>query len=240
MQQTLEEHLQNQIEKSRDFFWHRLRWRAIARQLPKNEAFSLLDVGAGAGLLADYLSAEFPRASYHFIEPLESLTKHLSERYGARANGAKWPSYSGMRYLTLLDVLEHQEDDHAFLRELVSKMDVGATLFITVPALPLLWSSWDTALGHFRRYTRSTLAAVIRQQPVDVLALNYLFPEMLPMGLVRRWKDDGQQEKDASYEFPDLPKVANDALYALGRVSLALSPLAPLGTSLFAAVRKRA
>ena len=60
-------------------------------------------------------------------------------------------------FVTLLDVLEHQEDDAQFIGGLVAKMEPGSVLLLTVPALPKLWSPWDEALGHYRRYTRSSL-----------------------------------------------------------------------------------
>ena len=42
----LERHLAHQLEHGRSFFWHRLRWRAVAGWLP-DEPFVLVDVGSG-------------------------------------------------------------------------------------------------------------------------------------------------------------------------------------------------
>jgi len=233
----LEAHLQRQIEHSRDFFWHRVRWKAVARELPQGP-FELTDVGAGIGLLGDLLARDFPQATYRFVEPIESLEGGLELRFGAEANARGADGYRGSRYVTLLDVLEHQADDSAFLAELVAKMDPGATLVLTVPALQRLWSQWDVALGHHRRYDKRVLAAAFEAAPVRVRELSYLFPEMLAPAWVRRVRrrsDGPGGELDAGgAEFPDLPRPVNELLYAVGSGSERLRRLWPAGTSLLA------
>src|SRR3979411_891512 len=92
-----------------------------------------------------------------------------------------------MWYLALLDVLEHQADDRAFLDDLLHKMARGSTLIVTVPALMALWSGWDVALGHHRRYDRRSFRRAIAGLPVEVIEVSFLFPEMVPLALVRKW-----------------------------------------------------
>ena len=60
----------------------------------------------------------------------------------------------------LFDVLEHIEDDIGFLQNLHRLASPGARLYLTVPALPLLWSKEDEIGGHFRRYTQKSLRRV--------------------------------------------------------------------------------
>lgn len=238
---SLESHLLRQIEHSRKFFWHRLRWRAVKFHLPSAGPFELLDVGAGAGLLGEYLRRDLPGGSYRFVEPIASLQRHLEATYGADSNLGARRSYEGVQYLTLLDVLEHQADDRTFLLDLVEKMQPGATLIMTVPAFMGLWSRWDVALGHFRRYNKRSLMKCLEGLPVDVVEISYLFPEMLPLALVRSQLGRCRKSKrnaDSS-EFPDLPHRINDVLYALGTISMRLRRLWPVGTSLMAVLRRR-
>ena len=67
MGEALEAHLRHQIDRSGRFFWHRLRWKAIQGYLPQQGSFTVVDVGAGAGLLAEYLSRDRPEAVYRFV-----------------------------------------------------------------------------------------------------------------------------------------------------------------------------
>jgi SAM-dependent methyltransferase len=238
---SLEAHLRRQIDHSRNFFWHRLRWRAVAAHLPADRTFRLLDVGAGAGLLGVFVQRDFPRASYLFVEPIDSLARYLETVYGVGANAARLSSYRDVEYVLLLDVLEHQRDDRPFLAELLERMAPGATLIITVPALRALWSGWDVALGHQRRYDRSSLRRVVDGLPARVGEVSYLFPEMIPFALLRKRIRTVAQDGHASEEsaaFPDLPRIVNDGLYAVGRCSLALRRYAPAGSSLLMVLRK--
>ena len=73
MTEALEAHLRRQIEHSARFFWHRVRWSAVSIYLPKNKPFELLDIGAGAGVLGTFLAKDRPQATYHFVEPIETL-----------------------------------------------------------------------------------------------------------------------------------------------------------------------
>jgi hypothetical protein len=231
---ALESHLRRQIEHSRDFFWHRLRWTALAGYLPAERAFQIADVGAGAGLLGELMSRERPAGRYRFVEPIASLETYLEQRYGAEANLRSSGPFTGIGHVALLDVLEHQEDDRAFLRGLAARMEPGSTLLLTVPALMGLWSGWDKALGHCRRYDKASLRACFDGLPFRVRELSYLFPELIAPALWRRLRTGQDEPAAGATEFPDLPPAVNQALYRLGRLPLALRRWAPLGTSLFA------
>ena len=117
----------------------------------------------------------------------------------------------------------------------------GARLIITVPALMGLWSGWDVALGHYRRYDRASLRRAIDGLPVEVMEMSFLFPELIPLGLVRKRLREASPNglpTSESAAFPDLPGVLNDGLYLIGRCSLALRRHAPIGSSLLAVLRK--
>lgn len=240
--EALETHVHRQIEHSREFFWHRLRWEAVRGQLPVGEEFELVDVGAGAGLLGDFLGRDLPRARYRFVEPLPSLETYLEGRFGETANLRHESAFEDARYVALLDVLEHQQSDADFMRELAAKMRSGAILILTVPALQGLWSEWDVSLGHYRRYNRRGLRACAESAGLVTREVSYLFPEMIPAALLRRLRnpasEQGGGESNRAAEFPDLPGWLNQLLYALGRPSLRLRRFVPLGTSVLAVLEK--
>jgi hypothetical protein len=230
---ALEAHLQRQIAHSRTFFWHRIRWDAVDDQLD-GDGFALTDVGAGIGLVAEFLATSHPKATYSFVEPLDSLVTELERRHGSEANHNGAATYAGSRYITLLDVLEHIEDDRGFLADLATKMDPGATLIMTVPALVRLWSSWDVALGHYRRYDKAMVRERFAPLPFRIREVSYLFPEMLAPAILRRRRRRTTPEPsdaDLSAEFPDLSPPVNDLLYRLGTVTLRNRRRWPAGTS---------
>jgi hypothetical protein len=198
-------------------------------------------VGAGAGLTGEFLGRFRPAAAYRFVEPIPSLEKHLERRFGAAANAKRDPRYEGAEFVTLLDVLEHQQDDRAFLAELAGRMDSGATLIVTVPAGPRLWSEWDVALGHHRRYDRPALRRATDGLPLAIVRLDYLFPELVPLALLRRarLRRTRREGEGVQVEFPDLSPALNELLFRAGSASLRLRRFWPLGTSLLGVLAKR-
>lgn len=235
---ALEHHVARQIEHSRDFFWHRVRWAAVSAYLPREGSFAVIDVGAGAGLLGMFMARDRPNGRYLFVEPIPALERHLEELYGATANARRLESYAAGDFLTVLDVLEHQADDRAFMSEFVNRMEAGARLILTVPALMQLWSNWDESLGHYRRYDKRALAKVIQGLPLRTVEMSYLFPEMLPLGLLRRFTRRGPVKAATKAEFPDLPRPLNDLLTGVGRALLPARRLWPAGTSILAVLER--
>ena len=59
-----------------------------------------------------------------------------------------------------VDVLEHIEDDAAELVAAARALRPGGALIVLAPAHGWLYSPFDRAIGHYRRYTRRSLARV--------------------------------------------------------------------------------
>jgi SAM-dependent methyltransferase len=82
----------------------------------------------------------------------------------------------------MLDIIEHVENDAAFLSEIVNKhMVSGGVILITAPAFNFLFSSHDTFLGHFRRYNLEELLGLIRSLHLKQLFSGYLFFSLVPL-----------------------------------------------------------
>jgi SAM-dependent methyltransferase len=225
----LEQHLADQAgagERFESFFWHRLRsafaLAVIARLAPLRPV--IVDVGAGAGIFGRHFQRRFPDGTYGFIEPIPELAQRLRQRFSPAADWSQHPRWDADG-LVLLDVLEHQPDDVAFLAELRAKMKPGAFLVITCPALSWLWSDWDEKLGHYRRYTPATLRAAATRAGFDVLEARYLFPALVLPGIFRRLRGRG------SAEFPRFSTGVNSILYQLGRAGLVAGRWIPFGSS---------
>ena len=60
-----------------------------------------------------------------------------------------------------LDVLEHIQDDIGELKEATRHLNPMGTLVILVPAHQWLFSNFDEAVGHHRRYTKGLLQKVV-------------------------------------------------------------------------------
>lgn len=233
MSKPLESHLIGQADRSRASFWHEVRALTVLDRLDRGRSAKVADLGAGAGLLGHKLARERPEVRYSFFEPLDSLASHLDAAFGTDARLDSITDVSGADVVALLDVVEHVEDDRAFLSEIIATMDPGSLLVVTVPALPILWSSWDEDLGHFRRYTRASMARLATALPIDVLEISYLFPELVPPGLVRKsLRALSKSSKASTSDFPEFPPPVDRAMRALSTGTYRLRRLWPFGSSL--------
>jgi SAM-dependent methyltransferase len=172
-------------------WWFRGRRRAIVelgmRLAPRGG--SVVDVGCGTG--AD-IAAFPPSYRRHGIDIAPTAVEFARENHpGVTFEVGAVPeagveAIGGADLVLLCDVLEHIEDDEGFLRALVSLMKPGAHLLLTVPADPRLWSPHDEVYGHYRRYTRSTLAATLGVAPARARLLAPFNRRLYPVARAAR------------------------------------------------------
>lgn len=79
-----------------------------------------------------------------------------SVQAGTVADLPATPTFDTALYL---DVLEHIDDDRGELARVAERLEPGGRLVVLSPAHAWLFSPFDAAIGHVRRYTRATLSA---------------------------------------------------------------------------------
>ena len=62
--------------------------------------------------------------------------------------------------IVYIDVLEHIEDDRGELARAAAHLRAGGLLVVLAPAHAWLYTEFDRAIGHYRRYSKATLAAL--------------------------------------------------------------------------------
>ena len=85
----------------------------------------------------------------------------------------------------LFDVVEHIEDDRAFLEKIHALLRPNGRVYITVPAMQWLWSEEDVRAGHWRRYTLTRLSQVLDAAGYVVEFATYFFA-FLPLPILLR------------------------------------------------------
>jgi SAM-dependent methyltransferase len=75
--------------------------------------------------------------------------------------------------IVYIDVLEHIEDDRGELDRAAQLLRPGGHLVVLAPAHNALFSAFDAAIGHFRRYDRAMLRAIAPAGVAEV-AMPYL------------------------------------------------------------------
>ena len=165
---------------------HAVNWKAyFSSRLAQYITGRVLEVGAGLGGTTIRLR-DGRQTSWLCLEPDATLVVALE------ANLRDNPSPVPTRVVTgdigvlsaeeqfncilYIDVLEHIEDDRGELRRAERHLAPGGHLVVLCPAFQILFSEMDRALGHFRRYTKRTLAAAFPPalQPVELFYLDSL------------------------------------------------------------------
>jgi SAM-dependent methyltransferase len=72
------------------------------------------------------------------------------------------------------NVLEHIKDDVSALRSMARLVRPGGAIVLIVPAFPFAMSRVDVATGHFRRYTRGSMASALHQAGLRIEHLRYV------------------------------------------------------------------
>lgn len=204
----------------------------------------LLDCGAGTGLFAGEMEK---RCRVLVLDDHAEALRMLRARFRPdqvltlAAGRVPLPDGS-VDYVTALDVLEHIGDDAAAVREFARLLRPGGVLVATVPAGMELWSDWDEALHHQRRYSRRGLLGLFAGGSWDVVHVNYTNVVAYPaVWVVRRWRTFTRARHRGGVRSEDrLPPRWINALLRRIFVGFASSRCPfPFGVSLLLVARRR-
>ena len=144
-------------------FAHASHWKAYwisrIRRWVKGD---VLEVGAGLGVNTKALQNS-DVASWHCLEPDPDLAARLAKSVATLRNCSVSPgttaSVAGCEFDSILyiDVLEHIEGDREELARAAKLLRIGGNLIVLSPAYQFLYSKFDAAIGHYRRYDKASL-----------------------------------------------------------------------------------
>jgi len=239
-------------------FWFRTRNRIIAALAGEitnslEPGYRVLEVGCGTGSILCALEQACTRGTVIGLDILSEGLQYARQRTRCslvQADSHSLPFANRLDLIGLFDVLEHQQDDEGLLMSLRTHLTPAGTLLLTVPAHPSLWSYWDEACHHYRRYRPSELEEKLKKAGYRVEYLTQFMASLFPvMWLSRRlagWfgrgraDDAARAQQVAARELRIIP-VINELMGWL--LSLELGWIArrrrlPIGTSLLAIAHK--
>jgi len=155
--------------------WRRY-WMNMVREYLGAE---VLEVGAGIGTITKGLRE--PGVRWVALEPDDKMFHVLESEFrnfGSEVEvfGETLTEYAGTdKFDSILyfDVLEHIEFDAQEVELACSKLNPNGYLIILVPAHQSLFSPFDKAIGHFRRYGRRSLGS-LRPNNMNQVLSRYL------------------------------------------------------------------
>lgn len=173
----------------RENWWFKARLNIIRSQVEKIAAgrkdLKILNVGTATGATSVMLEAfgkvksvEYDQDCYEFVR--ERLDIDL-EQGSILELQFKDEAYD---LVCAFDVIEHVEDDHKAVSEMLRVCKKNGHVFITVPAFMFLWGPHDVVNQHYRRYVSKQLKNLLT--PTHIQFLTYFNSILfLPVAAVR-------------------------------------------------------
>ncbi len=158
-------------------------WKKYYKRLIQNYLQGkVLEVGAGIGATTKLL-CQGKQDCWVCLEPDPLLADKIENLLAT----GQLPVYCELRIGTLsdlsekelfdaivyIDVLEHIQDDVSELKISASHLKRDGRLIVLAPAHQALFTPFDRAIGHYRRYNKSSLSSVIPKD-MECIKLIYL------------------------------------------------------------------
>lgn len=226
---------------SLDHFWIQRRFavlRAICGSLLRPE-LRVAEIGCGIGLVQRQFEDRLGIPVDGFDLNASVLQRSVSRRgrlacYDVEDRREELRASYDM--VLLLDVIEHVRDADGFLDAAAFLMARGGHLVVNVPASPRLFSRYDEAAGHLRRYTPAALLASGQSCGLEALAWTYWGLPLVPLALARKLVVARADRGDVIRRgFDPRSPLLNRALALLARAEPLPQKL--FGTSLLAVFR---
>jgi SAM-dependent methyltransferase len=241
-------------------FWFRGRRRVLETLLPQittglQPGYRVLEVGCGNGSMLATLHTMCPAGQVIGMDlHLEGLRRARCRSDCPLVQGSlNHPPFGGrFTLIGMFDVLEHILDEQSALRSIYDLLLPDGLFMVMVPAYMSLWSYFDVASDHCRRYSVSYLRGKLSEAGFEIEYLTQFFSILYSlMWLSRRIRGNRQPPIDKGEVAKN--EVVSRELHVSSWLNELLAWLLcgearilarrwtlPLGTSLLALARKRA
>ncbi len=227
-----------------DHFWMKWRWKSIAKckqYLPLPEQ-TFLEVGSGNGISVN----QFEKYTSCVVDGCDLNEKALNLSKPSRGrkllyniydhNPGLLDHYDG---IILLDVLEHIDDDTQFLKTAIQHCKNGGKIIVNVPAHQWLFSDYDKAVGHKRRYSIESLKSLLERANLTDIKVYSWGASLIPIALLRKKMIAGRGDDIIKAGFKPSSKFVDFILTSLMHLETTSPFRLPFGTSLIAVARKK-
>src|SRR4051794_27862985 len=154
----------------------------VTNDLP--DGYRVLEVGCGTGAVLQVLEKRCRSGLVigldNFAEGLQ-FARHRTSCPLVIGDANAPPFGEAFDLVGLFDVLEHLPDDEGVLRKMSSLLLPGGVLLLTVPANPDLWSYFDVASHHVRRYRLDELRSKLIAAGFDIEYITHFMRALVPV-----------------------------------------------------------
>jgi SAM-dependent methyltransferase len=231
-------------------FWFRARnglIESLARShVPPRARY--LEIGCGTGFVLRHMRRQFTQwtvsaSELHFAGLLQASRRTPEGVRFMQLDATSLPFRAEFDLIGAFDVIEHIEEDEAVLREMHRALRPGGLVMLTVPQHMWLWSRYDEAGGHVRRYSRAGLRQRLRDAGFTIVREASFNSVLVPAMLLSRMISFGRRRADVdALQELRIPPLLNALLYWLLRAEVVVTTTLrvdwPVGGSRIVLARK--
>ncbi len=180
------------MDAERSHFWFRSRASLIAWAVDTyfRDARSMLDVGCGVGGVLRAVGRRHTGMKLVggelLCRGLRVARERLPDAEFLQMDARRIPFDREFDIVGAFDVIEHIDDDRTALAQMYQSLVPGGGLLVTVPQHRWLWSAFDEASGHRRRYTHRDLSQKLRETGFALVRMTSFMSLTLPAIVVSR------------------------------------------------------
>ena len=146
-------------------FQHAMHWKKyFSRQIKPYIKGNVLEAGAGIGSTT-FLLNDGSANQWLMLEPDEKMSESLKKKIETKEFPANCRLQTGtigqlsstFDTIIYIDVMEHIEADAEEMKKAAALLNNGGHIVVLSPAFQFLYSPFDKAIGHCRRYNRKML-----------------------------------------------------------------------------------
>jgi 2-polyprenyl-3-methyl-5-hydroxy-6-metoxy-1,4-benzoquinol methylase len=212
-------------EAGKKHFWFRIRQKIIenyfkSMMIDNTCQKSFLEVGVGVGVVSGNLKSRYNGISFYGIDIYREGLKYAQNDYNLNVLAGdicQPPFKSQFDIVGLFDVIEHIENDDAFLVKTRELLRDKGIIFLTVPACMSLWSYFDEISEHKRRYNKDEIIRKLSKAGFDTINASYFMSLTFPIMYLSRTRGKLKKEEKENIVIKELRpnKLVNTALYYL-------------------------
>ncbi len=226
-----------------DHFWMQWRHHVLLRELKRAHASvqNALEIGCGHGVVREMVERDLNipvdgcDLNQRALEMAKSGKGRLLVYNIFDRDPAMLHKYD---LVLLLDVIEHIDDDVAFLKTSLDHLKPGGLVAINVPAHMAFYGKYDEVAGHKRRYNAADIESLFEKtkvKPLSIVSWGFLMaPILFARKLVLHFVP---RERTIQRGFAEQNALVHGFFRTLQRVETSMPFPMPVGSSLLAVGR---
>jgi ubiquinone/menaquinone biosynthesis C-methylase UbiE len=228
-----------------DTYWwfvarNKVIYNIVKNKTDLNKGDTILDAGCGTGGFSKYMSRRYKMIGLDTSSTALEYARKRGLVNLFHTTLDKFPKDDwDVKAITMLDVIEHIDDDRSAVRQAYEILQPGGWLIASVPAFMWLWSNHDEMHMHKRRYVMSRFRDMITASGFEIEYSTY-FNTLLFLQAAAKRMFNRMFQKEQDKPVDELPKFLNNIFTKVFSAEALLLPgiKFPFGLSIICIARK--